>query len=257
MGGVIMAKVSKVERKVKKKRFGFILLLLLFIIALFLLISLKTNWLYITQIQVSGNKRTKTDKILKAAGAIKNENIFKFNRKTVEKNVKSLPYIKEVKIKRKLPNKVIISVKEREEKLFMSYSGSLTYLDKDGYILSIEDKKKEDDYIEILGPQIGKLEVGDNLFDSYDEFKRLKGFVKLSNEANILKDFDKIDVRDENNIILRLKVGTKVSFGDFSNMKYKLSFLDSIVKDMDEKEIYYEEIYLNKGENPIIVTETD
>ncbi len=252
-----MGNVSRVERKTKKRRFGIIIFLLLFILALFLFVSLKTDLFNITQIQVSGNKKTPEDKIVKASGTIKNENIFKLNIKSIKKNIKSLPYIKEVKIKRELPNKILINVKEREERIMMSYVGSLIYLDEEGYILSIEDEKKEEVCPELIGPKIRKLELGDNLFDSHDEFKSIKGFINLSNDINILETFNKIDVSDENNIVVQLKNGTKVVFGDFNNIKYKLSFLDSILKDMDEKKKNYEYIYLNKGENPIIVTETD
>ncbi len=249
-----MAKVTRVEKKMRKKRIKITLLLLLLIFALFLFISLKTDFFNIVYIQVLGNNKTPKDTIIKASGIIKNENIFKLNIKSKQKSIKSLPYIKEAEIKRRLPNKIVISVVEREEKLEMVYLDSFIYLDEEGYILSIEDEKKEGFFPELKGLKVDKPKLGGNLFNSYEGLKK---FIISSDEVNVLKDFDKIDIKDKNNAIIELKIGTKVAFGDFNNIKYKLSFLNSILKDIDEKKLTCKYIYLNKGQNPIIVTETD
>lgn len=252
-----MGKISRIERKAKKRKFGIIFFLLLFIIVLFLFISLKTDFFKIDKVEISGNKKTPNEKILKVSGNIENENIFKLNLKTIRKNIEAMPYVKEVEVKRKLPNRIIIKVEEREKKIKMAYVGSIIYIDEEGYILSIGDEKDNNNCPELIGPEIKKPELGENVFTSHKSFENLKDLIKLSESINIYKEFDKIDIRKKDNIVVQLRTGTKIIFGDFSDLKYKLSFLNSIIKDMNKKKINYQYIYLNKGENPVIVTESD
>lgn len=252
-----MGNVSRVERKTKRKRFGIIFFLLLFVIGLFLFISLKTDFFKISKVAITGNNKTPREKILKAAGNIENENIFKLNIKTVKEKIESIPNIREVEIKRRLPNSIVIAIQEREIKMKMSYVGSVIYFDEEGYILSIGEQKSKKSYTQLIGLKISKPEIGDNLFEANNDFKKLNDFINLSESINILKEFDKIDIKKKENLVIQLRTGTKVSFGDLDNLKYKLSFLDNIIKDMKKKEENYKYIYLNKGENPIIVTESD
>ena len=88
-----------------------------------------------------GNKKLSYDKIIKASMCNIGENIFKINMKKGEESLKRLPYIKECKIKRKLPNEIIIEIEERKEVAIISYIGSFVYIDKEGYILKIGRKK--------------------------------------------------------------------------------------------------------------------
>ena len=55
--------------------------------------------------------------------------------------------------------------------------------------------------------------------------------------------------------MIELNNGVKVAFGTIDNVKYKLSFLFNILEDVEKRNINVKQILLNKGSNPIIVTD--
>lgn len=255
--GGIMNTANKVARNLKRKRFWIVFFLFLFGVSLVLLVLLKTDIFSVNKIKVSGNETLTKNEIIQASGIAKGENILRLNIKSANRKIKSLSYIKNASVKRKLPNKIVIDVEEREEKMVIPHIASFIYLDEEGYILSINDDRKETKYPELIGPKVKNFKLGDNIFETNDEVGNFKEFIELSNEIDILKKFDKVDLRDKKNIVIYLKTETVVEVGDFNEIRYKLNFLDNILKDMEERDEIYKTIYLNKGENPIIVTETD
>ncbi len=52
-----------------------------------------------------------------------------------------------------------------------------------------------------------------------------------------------INLYDDNNIKIELIDGIKVAFGPLDNVKYKLSFLYEIIKDMEKKEVTVKQIF--------------
>ena len=179
------------------------------------------------------------------------ENILKLV-KAREENLNKLPYKKESKVKRKLHKSLIIQVEEREEVAIVPYIGAFIYIDEEGNVLSIKEKKVQGELPQIFGIELVDVIPGENLFDDEDR-QAYREFIKLSKQRDLLKLMKCINFSDNNNIDIELIDGIKVAFGPLDNVKYKLSFLYQILKDLDKKEITAKQILLNKGENPIVV----
>ncbi len=246
-----MKKTKKHRGKKKRKSFlKFILFILTFgIIYLFVF---NTNFFHIEKIQIVGNEKMSYGEILNASTYTKGENIFKISKKQGEENLNKLPYIKEAKVKRKLPKSLIIQVEEREEVAIVPYIGAFIYIDEEGNVLSIKEKKVQGELPQIFGIELVDVIPGENLFDDEDR-QAYREFIKLSKQRDLLKLMKCINFSDNNNIDIELIDGIKVAFGPLDNVKYKLSFLYQILKDLDKKEITAKQILLNKGENPIVV----
>ncbi len=221
-------------------------------ITLFYLFAFKTKFFNIKKIEVLGNKKMSYEKIVNSSTCIKGENIFRISKKLGEESLNRLAYIKEAKIKRKLPSTIVIEVEERKEIAIIPYIGSFVYIDNEGYILSIEEKKGETELPQIFGLELVDLEVGNNLFEQL-EGENIKNFIVLSEEAKLLKLMKYVNFSDDNNIKVQLNNDIKVAFGPWDNVKYKLSFLSEILKDIEKKDIEVRQILFNKGDNPIIV----
>ena len=249
---------KKIEKKAKRKKVGIIFIIFILFLSIFLMITFKTNFFHIKSIDINGNKNLSDLQIINASGIVLKENIMKVNLSYTKKNLLSMPYIKEVKIKRKLPNRIIIDVAEREEKFLIPYMGSYIYLDEDGYILRISPKEGEDKLpllkgISVEEPQIGekyKIKDGRNSAE-------INSFIHDCIKINIIESVTDFDFTDENNVLINLKKGIVVAFGPLDNIKYKLSYLLEILNDVNKKEIKCKYIYFNKGENPIIVTDNN
>lgn len=242
-------KRKKRERR-RKRILNFILFLL--ILMLLYLFTFKTDFFNIKNIEVVGNKKLGNDKILRASVCIKGENIFKINKKHCEDSINRLAYIKNTKLTRKLPNTIKIQVEEREEVAIIPYIGALVYIDEEGYILTIEERKTNIKLPQIFGLELVNLQTGDCIFDSVEEEGNLD-FITLGKKAKLLKQMKYINFSDKENTMIELNNGIKVAFGPLDNVKYKLSFLSEILKDIGKKELKVKQILMNKGDNPIIV----
>ncbi|NMB27533.1 MAG: FtsQ-type POTRA domain-containing protein [Tissierellia bacterium] len=247
-----MKKSKSYKRKARKrilKLFLFILILTLLYLFIF-----KTSFFNIKNIKVMGNHKMDYDKIVKASMCIQGENIFKINKRLGEESLNRLPYIKQSKIKRKLPKEIVIEIEEREEIAIIPYIGSFVYIDEEGYILSIEEKGGKVKLPQIFGLDLIDLEVGENLFKQLED-DNVVDFILLSKQAKLLSLMKYINFSDSNNTMIELNNGVKVAFGTIDNVKYKLSFLFNILEDVEKRNINVKQILLNKGSNPIIVTD--
>lgn len=228
----------------------FLLTLLATLIYLFLF---KTSIFNIRDIVVEGNNKMTYNEIVQVSGFSRGENIFKIDKKVGKRALMELPYIKSIKVKRRIPKKIIIEVEERESIAAISFNDSFILFDKEGYLLAIKEKDEKVNKAQIFALDFIELNLGENIFEKIEN-ENIKDFIILSHEAGILSNMRYINFTDGNNLVIELKDGIRVAFGPLNNVKYKVSFLFEIIEDIDKKNINAKEIHLNKGDNPIILT---
>jgi len=251
-----MSKKKKVNKKIKKKKLKIVFFLFLVLIAVFLLVSFKTDIFNISSVIVNGNEKLSSDQVIKASGCIPKENIFRVSTSEMEKRLMMQPYIKDAKIKRRLPNKIKINIAERKEKMILPYVGSYLYLDNEGFVLDIKTSKEKNKIPTISGLDIEEPKRGSSIeLKSGESFDKIESFIELCDKLNIYVLFANLDFTDKDNISIDMKNGIKVAFGPLNNVKYKLSYLNSIINDINKKGIICKQVIFNKGENPIIVTD--
>ncbi len=246
------------KRKITKRqalRRRRILKLTLFTIIVFLLYLLifKNPLFNLKKISVKGNTKTKTEVIKSNSTFREGYNIFKINKKEGINKIKKLPYIKEVDIKLKLPNEIEIKVSERDSVAFTKYLDSYAYIDRDSRVLYIGNKLYKQKKPEIFGLKLSNIKEGKNIFTK--ENKDELNLLRLLDDKNWEDKIKYINLYDSDNLVLELVNGEKIYFGNFSNLEYKLDFLEEILADAKSKKIKIKSVDFNKGENPIVVPE--
>lgn len=241
-----MKKQYKVDKKLKRKRIVVMIMLSIFFIALLFMILLTQTTLFtIKNINIENNNVIEKEKIILASGITRGENIFKINKKTIEKNLLNHPYIKTATIKTKFPDSINIDITERKETLVYDNNGNYIYIDNEGVILNNLSTKKD--------KNIPILESDDKLDPKEDEY--ISNILKLLNKHNKNKyefNIEKI-VKQNKNTTLVLSSGIKVALDGVNDIEYKLGFIEKIVNDLEEKNIRAKEIQFNRGKNPIVV----
>ncbi len=250
-----MKKLSRVEKKMRRRRFIFRFLLLISLILLICVLALNSDFFVINNIKVIGNNKILKDNIISASSINLGENIFKISKKTAKDNLKKLPYVKEVKVKRKFPKEIIIDIKERKEIIQIREISSYMFIDIDGYILDIVDTQNEKLPL-FIGYKIEDIKPGDNLFTK-SESKESIEFISEGHALGILSKMKEIDMEDNNNINIRLNNGISVAFGTLDNVKYKLNYLNEILKNIDREQIPCKMILMDRGDNPIVVLDEE
>ena len=162
-----MRKISRVERKMRRRRLLFRIFLLGLFVCVLIVLALNTELFIINNIEVMGNNKLSRENIIVGSFIKVGENIFKISTKDGEKNLSNLPYIKEVNIKRKFPKGIIIEVIERKEIFQIKNISSLALIDEEGYILDIIDNKNENLPL-VNGLNIEDTKVGENIVISDD-----------------------------------------------------------------------------------------
>ncbi|HZK33093.1 MAG TPA: FtsQ-type POTRA domain-containing protein [Tissierellaceae bacterium] len=249
-----MKKMTRVQRKKRRRRIFLRIMLLVSLLFIIFILALKTEFFLIDNIKVMGNKKLIAKTIIDASNIEKKDNIFKISIKNSEKAIEELPYIKEVKIKRKLPKALIINVVERKGALQIKNISSYIILDKEGYILDIVSDKNNK-FTELIGFHIENKVPGDNLFLDLEQFNA--NFIEEGENLNLLSQMEEINLLDDNNINILLLNGIDVAFGTIDNVKYKLSLLKEVLRDIEKKDLQCKMILMDRGENPIIVLEDE
>lgn len=223
------------------------------IVFIFYMIIFKTNLFKINKIEVSGNKKIEREEIIKKSTFKEGFKTFNFSKKAGIENIKKIPYIKDVELSRKLPNKIKIKVVERAPVAMASYMNKLMLIDNDGYVLETRNRGEKIDLVEISGLELNNVKEGEEIFqgklsDEYIEF------IEVAKNKNYLAKMKYINFSDMDNIVVELKTSEKIHFGNVNDLAYKLDFLEKILKDTKSKKVKIKRIELNKGENPVVVT---
>lgn len=246
-----MRKISRVERKLRRRRLYFRIFLLALFICFLIILALNTDLFTINNIEVIGNNKLSKENIILGSSINKGENIFRISTRQGEKNLINLPYIKEVSIKRKLPKGIFIEVVERKEIFQIKNISSLAVIDEEGYILDIKDN--EDENLPLFsGLNIEDKKIGENINTAEDIELNLE-FIKEGQALGLLSKMKEVDMADNNNVNIELNNGILVAFGDINNVKYKLSLLNEVIKDITKKGLSCKMILMDRGDNPIIV----
>ncbi|HEY8361509.1 MAG TPA: FtsQ-type POTRA domain-containing protein [Tissierellaceae bacterium] len=246
-----MRKISRVERKMRRKRVFFRILLLGVVISLFIILAFNADIFSIKEIDVMGNNKLSKDNIKLGSSISIGENIFKVSTRDGERNLKNLAYIKDVNIKRKLPNKILIEVAERKEVAQIKNISSYAIIDEEGFILDIKNDESENLPL-INGLNIDDKKIGENINDT-NSIKETFEFISVGHALGLLQKMKEIDMADNDNINITLNNGILIAFGSINNVKYKLNLLNEVIKDINNKGLSCKMILMNKGDNPIIV----
>lgn len=246
-----MREPTRVELKLRRKRRFFRFILLIAILTISALFMLKSDVFNVENYQVLGNYKLNGETIINASSINKGENIFKINKSQAEKNIMNLPYIKNVVIKRKFPRTIVFDIVERVGVLQTRSISTMLLVDIEGFVLEQLDSIDENIPI-IMGFDINNIVLGDNIFIESKK-EEIINFILQLNEAELLSESSKIDLTQLENINIEFISGISVAFGTLDNVKYKLSLLNEVLKDIEEKQIPCKMIIMNKGENPILV----
>lgn len=252
-----MKKMTRVKKKRIRRRRFFRIVLLIIILFISLRLLRQSSYFNIKSIEISGNKQVKSDSIQEKINIQENKNIFDISTLRAKKDIKEIVYVKEVKVNRKFPNKINIEILERIESYQIKIENKFIILDEDGIILNIVDKKKSN-ILSIEGIEIEENIVKENLgnkINDYIEEIEVEKFIENCIDSNLIKRLSVVRLKNTEKVEIITKEDKIVEFGDIFDSEYKLDLLEEIFNYINKEEIEYTKIIMDKGENPVIVTE--
>ncbi len=122
----------------------------------------SSNFCNIKEVIIKGNDYLSKDEIFSKSQIKLGENIFKLDLKKSIDSLEQEPRIKEVEIKRVIPNKIIISLKERKAAAIVRIGEEYFFSTKEGIILSKIDIPEEGFVLPLLlGLEIDEIKIGE------------------------------------------------------------------------------------------------
>ncbi len=120
--------------------------LLIFVAAVVTGVCALSLWLYgrattseffaTTHIDVTGNVRLSRDMVLKYSGIREGENSLSVSITEMERRLRATPWVKEVSVKRLLPDRFIIRIRERMPSFWVHRGGQLYYANERGEVIA-------------------------------------------------------------------------------------------------------------------------
>lgn len=185
----------------------------------------------LAEIQVQNNEKISTDTIISLSGLKIGDNIYKTSINNIRKNIKQNAYIESVNIKRKLPNKIQVTVEERKTTYNLEYANSFVYINNQGYILDILESKLEVPIIEGYTTSGDSIIVGNRLND--EDLEKLGTVLKIVESANVndIGNFiTRINISDKQNYTIVLEGEKKKAYlGDASNLSTRMLYVKAIL----------------------------
>lgn len=208
----------------------FVLLLLSFIVMSLPIFNIE-------YVEINGIDNIKEESVMSKIFYKDDVNIFALNKKKLEKELKNIPYVKEVVVSKKLPNKLVIDIVERRTIGYITYGDEIyVYIDGDGIVLEMQNYTDEQKPF-FSGLYINEVTKGKKL-----DVENERVFDIAVTLANAFDKFDfanrEISIRldDEDDIIFYID-NIKVLFGDVQNIHKKMAWLESILENaLDKKD---------------------
>lgn len=239
----ILRKKKKIKRIIKWTS-------LILIIISGIVFSLVSPIFNINEIEIINNVQISTETVISLSKLEEGQNLFRFSSNKIEKDIKTNPYIESVDVKRKIPNKVQITIKERERDYNVEFLNGYAYINSQGYILEISDQKLELPVIQGIETQQEEIVEGNRL--NTNDLGKLETVIKIMNICKTYeldKKVSTINIEDKSNYILYIEEEKKTIYlGDENNLSNKMLYIPTVLEENKGKE---GNIYIDKDSDTV------
>jgi len=208
----------------------------------------------ICKIEITGSNQVSQEIILQLSEINLESNIFLANTSKAKNNISANSYIKEVTIKRILPDKIKIDIVEKQKMYMLQLDEQYAYVDKNGFILEVAQTPIEN-LIILENYKTSKEEIyaGNFLNESdLEALEDIKNILKYAEKNKIHDKIASINIKDGTNYILKMPTYKKIIYvGDTSKLSTKmLRAKDIIDKTMEKEGKIFVNGDFNKGFDP-------
>lgn len=186
----------------------------------------------VKNIKVEGNSYLSEEQVISLSRIEIENNMFKYNKKEIIKNIKENAYIENVEVKRSIPDTVEIKITERKTSFMIQFANAYAYINNQGYILEISNKALEYPILTGFSTPVEELQEGKRL--NKEDLKKLSDVLEIMESATsneIASLITEINIENSDNYVLELKSKNKVvNLGDTSNLSTKMLWIQTFNK---------------------------
>lgn len=203
-------------------------------------VTALTLFFKVGQMEVTGNVRYTAEEILTVTGVEEGDNLVLLDKYGIARKLYTqLPYITDVHIDRKLPDKLVIEVTETGVAMAIRGAGSWWLLTSSGKLLEPVDSASEGGYpciknAETQEPVVGgRLQLAEESVMSAD---RLLELMKELDVRGMLGQVDEIDLGDAEKLVIGYDGRFRVEMYYDVDFDFKLNCLAAAVAELEPNE---------------------
>jgi len=207
-------------------------------VALITLMTLigTSAFLRVVEIRVDGASQYSALEVSEASGVSKGDSLMRVNKQRVSGNIlRSLPFIKQARISRKLPDILLIEVTESTAIATIYFAGDILLLDSGARVLMLMDESPGD-LIEIRGIEIADVREGEQPrveLGAETKLQYIQDILGAMEREEMEKDVSYLDVSNISNIHFGYLDRYRVILGGVRDLKHKLGKLPKTVSELD------------------------
>lgn len=216
----------KLNKRGKFAIYAFILLVILFIY-----ICISSSIFELKQIDVDGNSKITKSDIIKIGDIETGKNIFKYNLNDVEKKLLVNPYIKYVKVSRKFPDKLVITIKENSEYAIIKEGASYIYIGENGLVLSEQKDINNKNIPLVSGIEIKNKKLNTKIKINSDKSNDIILAIDTLKKNNMSRKIESIKI-NKNKMYMKTDDNTNIVLKLDEDIEYNINRLKAILVDL-------------------------
>jgi len=212
-----------------------------------------TNVFSIKEIEVVNNNKVDRETIINNSEIkLGSSNLFLINSEQVGEKIKKIPYIDNVVVSKRFPNKIVIDVVERVSSYILKVNEEYYSVDADGAILEkIANVDENQNIIVVLSPN---LDISNGVLDeaNINKLRNVEIINQVAKSNGVDDLITRFDMSNDSNIIFDIaSEGKRVYLGSFSDdmsLNVKFFWLKTMIEQEKGKTgIIYLNVDLNKN----------
>lgn len=221
------------KRKRRRKKNYLIHYILIFILVSVIGIVLSlTVFFNINKIVIKEKSNlVSNEQILQFSQVEEGQNLFRIDLNKIEDRILSKTTdVDSVKVKRGLPDKLVIELEPSKPKLAYYKDGKYYLISQGDRVINIVDKvDKYPDIIKFSSADLKNIKVGDYLTDN-KAYKEINKIIDSINKIDI-KGVKAIAIKNNENIVLNYQNRITIELGNMVEIEYKLKTVNKVLKE--------------------------
>lgn len=189
----------------------------------------------VKEIKTEGVSHFTTSELCEKIGLFTGDNLFLFGKGKAEKKLEESPYIASAKLSRKLPDTIVITVKERKVRGYVPYMGSYLYIDEEGRVLEVQDAYQEALPL-VKGLSFGSFTEGEVIpVENPEALDMVLRISQMMEKYELLDLVVEIDVSNPEDIYAYVNQ-VQIHLGKMENGDMKIKYMAEIMKKIPKED---------------------
>ncbi len=224
------------QRKLRRRKLSYIFLLLLIIFAFFYLCY---RYLFrVVTVEYIGNEYYTVEMLSEAFGVKEGDRLFSYSKAEKEQlMLESFPYLEECEIKRTVPDKITVTVLERNGIMYTYVSDKYIIFDKEMFVVEISDSKPADLLeVKFEDSLLVKCVLGEEIV--FKDKKSGVGLYRVYESLSASPVFEKtkyITMKSRFDYYVQYGESFEIYLGDSTECSAKLLFVCGIMEKLSEE----------------------